>query len=513
VSPSTALLAAAAVATLAALLVPATARWSWGTAALMVALAGLVSAGPLIGVPLLVLVLGSAVLEPSWHPRGEGFNDLLSRLGAAAGGAVLAILAVISVAQLGAEAVPSPFLVVFIAAAALLYLMRERGTPEQWRVARLGVVLAASAWGLAGHPGTPPSLGGLSRAAVLLAAWSVLAALLGAAATRRPVPVAAWWIPIVGAGLAVSRTPPALVALLIGAALLLRRAPGGASAVGWSRGLLLAAAASSATIAATIGARQHGDEAIAALLLLAFLVAAGMIPFGWQMVRSLQGARATVTALVVAAFLPGVVAALAAVQPLLTGLHQAGRAGLLLGLFGGLTAVAGGLHALRARDWHGFAVRTLPIEVGLSVVGLAAFDTRGLQAAALTLSVLALTRPALLFADTLGPRRGAGLVGTAIALVGIAGLPPTLGFPARLLVLGAAGRVHPAVAVLAVAGIALELAATAAVLRHRLAQLPPAEPEPRSRWAWTLSGATVLALVGGGVFPLALLRFGFALAG
>ncbi|MGI8610648.1 MAG: hypothetical protein ACR2MY_15730 [Candidatus Dormibacteria bacterium] len=355
------------------------------------------------------------------------------------------------------------------------------------------------------------STGGLSRTALWLALWATAAALLGSAATRRSMPPAAWAIPALAVMLALVRMPVVLAGLLLLAALIVPRLEEGAASPGWSRTLVFAALAGFCAVAADIAGRQHGDELLAALLVLGFLAAVGALPFGWHMVRWLQDAGPAAGALVAAVLLPAMVAALVAAEPALVLVHGTQRAGFLLALFGGATAVAGAIHAMGATDWRTLAVRTAPCEVGLALVGVGAFDTRGLQAAALTLALLALTRPVLFFVDGFGPRRGAGLAATALALVAAAGLPPTIGFPARQLVLSAAVRVHPLVATLAAAAMVLELVALALVLKRRLAQPAADVPLGDPRAARLLTAATALALLFGGVFPGLLLRFVFRL--
>ena len=355
------------------------------------------------------------------------------------------------------------------------------------------------------------SLGGLSRTAVWLALWATTMVLAGAAATGRTVPMGAWAITGLAVAVAVARTPVVLAGLLLLVALLVPRLAPVAAAAGWSRTLVLGALAGFGAVAADITGRQHGDDVLAAVVVLGFLAVVGLLPFGWHMVRWTQDASPQLGALVTAVLLPALVAALVTAEVALAQVHGTQRAGFLLAVFGAATAVAGAVHAMGAKDWRTLALRTTPCEVGLALVGIGAFDTRGLQAAALTLALVAFTRPVLCFVDGLGARRGAGLVVTAVALVAAAGLPPTVGFPARQLVLSAAVRVHPLVAVLAAAGVVLELVALVLVLRRRLAE-PVADTPPAGPTAARLLGAgTVTVLLLGGVFPGLLLRFVFRL--
>ncbi|HEV1998548.1 MAG TPA: hypothetical protein VGR61_10515 [Candidatus Dormibacteraeota bacterium] len=357
------------------------------------------------------------------------------------------------------------------------------------------------------------SLGGLSRTAVWLAIWATTMVLAGAAATGRSVPLGGWAITGLAVALAVARMPVALAGLLLVTAIVVPRLAVGPASAGWSRTLVLSALAGFGAVAAGTAMRQHGDDLLAGVVVLGFLAAVGALPFGWHMVRWLKEASPQLGALVVSVLLPALVTALVAAEAVLAQVHGTQRAGFLLGLFGGATAVAGAVYAMGATDWRTLALRTTPCEVGLALVGIGAFDIHGLQAAALTLALIAFTRPVLFFVDGLGPRRGAGLVATALALVAAAGLPPTVGFPARLLVLSAASRIHPLVAVLAATGVLLELVALVLVLRRRLAR-PAGEvavAEPRA--ARLLAVATVVALIYGGIFPGFLLRFVFRLGG
>ena len=375
------------------------------------------------------------------------------------------------------------------------------------------LLVALPAGASVGGAGEGAAISGLSRAALWLVLVGSGLTVLAARAAGRAVPLSAWLIPLLGVALAAVRMPVAVVALLLVAAMVLPRLAALPASLGWSRTLVLAGLAAGAAVSAGVAGRQHGDEMIAGMLVLAVLLATGMVPFGWHMLRWLETAPAELAALVVTALLPGVVAGMAATQPLLTTLHEAQRAGWLLGGFGAATAVAGAVYAMGARDWRSLAIRTVPGELGLALVGLAAFDIRGLQAAALTLAVLACTRPALMFVDAIGPRRDAGMVVTAVALVAAAGLPPSLGFPARLLVLSAAVRIHPALAGVVVAGMVLELVAIVVLLRRRLVQPPPKTPTGGDRSAGLLAAVTSLLLVGGGLFPGFLVRYVFNLAG
>ena len=355
------------------------------------------------------------------------------------------------------------------------------------------------------------SLGGLSRAGLWIVAWGTAAVLVAATAGGLKVEPRALVIAAVATALVLVRMPVVVGGVLLLAASTVPRLSPGSATAGWARTLVVGSAAGFGTAAAVVAAGRHGDDLLAVVLVLGFLATLGAVPFGWHLVHWLEEAPAAAGALVAAVLLPAMVTALFAAEPALAQVRGTQRAGFLLGVFGGATAIAGALYSTGARDWRELALRTAPGEVGLALVGVAAFDIRGLQAAALTLAVLAVTRPVLVFAEALGPRRGAGLVMTALALVASAGLPPTMGFAARQLVLSAAVRVHPLVAVLAVAGVLLEITALAVVLRRRLAQPGSETPPPRRLPAALLAGATALALVSGGVFPGVLLRFVFRL--
>jgi NADH:ubiquinone oxidoreductase subunit 2 (subunit N) len=355
------------------------------------------------------------------------------------------------------------------------------------------------------------SLNGLSRAAAWAVVWSLGAVLLAGNGHPQRARAAAV-VAALGLGLAAARFPVGVVGVSLLAAIVVPRLAGSAPA-GWSRVLVFGSLGPLAATAAAFSGRQQGNEAIATGLVFGFLAAAGALPFGLHAVRWMQHALPEVAALVGAAFLPCALAALVAAEPALSAAHAGQRIGLVLGVFGAATAIAGAVYAMAANDWRGLALRTVPCEVGLALVGIAAFDIRGLQGAALTVALLAITRPVLVYVDLLGPRRGAGLVLTALVLASAAGLPPTLGFPARLLVISAATRVGPVVAVMAVTGVILELAAIAVVLRRRLAH-PPGDQRPASpRSVVALAIATSGATLAGGVFPALLLGSVFQLGG
>ena len=355
------------------------------------------------------------------------------------------------------------------------------------------------------------SIGGLSRTAGWLAIAGTAMVLLGAAATRLTVPLRAWAIPGLAVALAVARAPVVLAGLLLLTAIVVPRLAAGPASDGWSRTLVLSAFAGFGAVAADVAGQPQGNDLVTAVMVIGFLAAVGAVPFGWHMLRWITDATPQVGALVAAVLLPAMVTALVAAEPALVQVHGTQRAGFLLGLFGGATSVAAAVYAMGARDWRAFALRSTPCEVGLALVGVGAFDTRGLQAAALTLALIAFTRPVLFFVGRVGSRRGVILAATALALLGAAGLPPTLGFPARQLVLSAAARIHPAVAALAAAGVVLELVALALVLRRRLAQPAAEEVVAEPRAAGLLAAATAVVLLLGGAFPGLLLLFVFRL--
>lgn len=375
----------------------------------------------------------------------------------------------------------------------------------------LAVALVFVPAGTVGGGDVQFSLNGLGRAAAWAVAWSLGAVLLAGRGQRRSAGAAAA-VAALAVGLAAVRFPVGLLGLLLLTAIVVPRLAGSAPA-GWSRVLVFGCLGPIAATVSGFSGRQQGNEAVVIGLVFGFLAAAGALPFGLHAVRWMQRAIPEVGALVGSAFLPCVLAALVAAEPSLAASHAGSRIGLVLGVFGAATAIAGAVYAMGADDWRGLALRTVPCEVGLALVGIAAFDIHGLQGAALSLALLAVTRPVLVYVDLLGPRRGAGLVLTALVLASAAGLPPTLGFPARLLVISAAIRVGPVVAVLTVAGVILELAAIAVVLRRRLAH-PPREALPASpRSVVALAAATAGATLAGGVFPAFLLGSVFQLGG
>ena len=567
----------AALAVAGGLVYPAADRWGWAAAAMLVGAWVVLAGEPGGGGNPVAGGRGGHGHRPTGEALPTDFNSIVGRLASLGLGILGALVLVIRLFSLDAGLDPQAVLLAAIGLAAVLHLMARPGPRAESRTARTAVVAGAAGWAVTGRAGLVPaagiavllvvlavagagagagpagrglragrlpraavpitlaaavvvvlllppdawlgprdaglSLGGLSRASILATAWVLAVTILAGASLREPLRPSAWIVGVVAVGIALLRFPLALSATLLAAAIVLPRLAGPDGAAGWSRTLVLAALGGAAAVAAGVAGRSQGDDAIAAALLLGFLALAGAVPFGWHLVRWMEEAPPHLAALVGSAFLPGALAALGAAEPALSAVHAGHRAGLVLGMFGGVTAILGALYAMGATEWRTLAVRTIPCEVGLAMVSLGAFDIRGLQGAALTLALLAITRPALLYADALSPRRGAGLVVTTVALLGAAGLPPTLGFPARVLVLSSATRIGTAVAALAVVGVLMEVAAIAIVLRRRLAQPAArtitAEPLPLR----VLAGGTALALLGGGVFPAAVLHFAFQLGG
>ncbi|MFN2465645.1 MAG: hypothetical protein ABR598_05200 [Candidatus Dormibacteria bacterium] len=565
----------AVAATVTGVLVPARSRWSWALAAGGVSLAVVADAGILPAAALLTGVAVATAAEGQSARLVLDFNGILGRLAALALGVFTALVVLVRFSSLDVGANLHVLCLLTLGLVAGLFVMVRPGPAAEARAARLVVAVAAAGWALTGHRGVaaaaaaslamvvlavvarplalhgkrlagaanarttvlmgalvvtailllvlpggvlgigdvPVSLNGLARPAAWMVVWSLAASLLASAALRERLATSSLLVACVALSLVVVRFPVAQVGVMLIAAIAVPRLAPGRSAAAWSRVLVVGAAGIAAVLAAGFGARQHGDEALVTVLVLGFVAAAGMYPFGIHVVRWMEAAPPALAAMVSSTLLASVLAALVAAEPALAAAHGGPRLGLVLGLFGGLTAILGGLHAMNATDWRGLALRTTPCEVGLALVGVASFDTRGLQGAALCLAVLAVTRPVLLYADALGPRRGAGLVLTALALLTAAGLPPTLGFPARVLVLGAATRVSPVVGAVAVAGTVLEVMAIAVVLRRRLA-LPGGGVAPANTHAVTaLTAATALVVLAGGLFPAALLGTVFQVGG
>jgi hypothetical protein len=563
----------AAIAVVGSLVYPAVDRWGWAAGAALVGLWVALAADAAVGGILLVAVLAGGLIDNRGEAVPTDFNSIVWRLAALALALLGALVLVVRLLALDAGHNPEVVLLSAIGIAALLQMTARPGPAAEARAARTALVAATAAWAVTGHPsavaaaaiavvlvvlalagrggferlarpfpvspaaGVPAlavaalvllllpgdaslggadagvSLRGLSREVVLGTVWVLAAVTLAAAALRERSSLAPWIVAAGAAMIAVLRLPVGLAGLLLLASIVLPRLAQARGAAGWSRTLLLSAIGAAAVVAAGVAGRIQGDDAIAAALALGFLALAAAAPFGLHAVGWMEDAPPELGVVVGAAFLPAAIAALAAAAPALSQVHAGQRTGLVLGIFGGVTAVAGALYALGATSWRSLAVRTTPCEVGLALVALGAFTVRGLQGAALTLALLAITRPVLLYADALSPRRGAGLVITALALLGAAGLPPTLGFPARVLVLSAAARLGPPVAALAVTGVLLEVAAIAVVLRRRLAlpggELPGTQPAPLR----VLAAMTALAVLGGGIFPAMVLRYAFQLGG
>jgi hypothetical protein len=565
----------AALAVAAALVYPRADRWGWSLAPILVG-AWLAAAGePVAGGLLAVGAAVGLAVDRRDDDVPRGFNSIVGRLAALGLGVFAALVLVVRFLALDAGLNPEAVLLGAIGLAAVLHLLARPGPTAESRTARAFVAAAAAAWVVASHPGSvsvgvisgmlvvlslagsglaglgwlpqprvlpagwrlgalgvvtlvvvllpadaslgPPaaglSLGGIGRAAVLAGAWTAAVAILGGVAVRAPSSPFPWAVVAAGFALAVLRFPLAASAVVLASAIGLPRTAREGGATAWSRVLVFASLAGTAAVAAGVTGRVQGDDAIATTVMLGSLALVAAAPFGWHFMRWTDGASPGLAAVVSGAFLPGALAALATMQPALAAVHASQRASIVLGIFGGITAILGGLYAMGATDWRSLAVRTTPGELGLAMISVAAFDTRGLEGAALTLALLALTRPVLMYADVLARRRGTGLVLTALALLGAAGLPPTLGFPARVLVLSSATRIGVAVAALAVAGVVLEVAAIAMVLRRRLAR-PASDGSGGDGWPLrALVVGTAVALLGGGLFPAAALHFVFRLGG
>jgi hypothetical protein len=566
-------LALATAAIVASLVNPAVDRWGWAAGAALVALWVAVAADAAVGGILLVAALAGGLIDNRGQAVAADFSSIVWRLAALTLALMGALVLVVRLLALDAGLNPEVVLLSAIAIAALLQMTARSGPAAEARAARVALVAATAAWAVTGHPSVVAaaavaatlvllalagrgglerlarpfpfgpaaavsalalaalvvlllpgdaslggadagvSLRGLSREVALGTVWVLAAGMLAAAALRQRSSLEPW---IVAAGaviMAVLRLPVGLAGLLLVAAIVVPRLAHARGAAGWSRTLLLGAIGAAAVVAAGVNGRIQGDDAIAAALALGFLALAAAAPFGLHAVRWMEDAPPQLGAVVGGAFLPAAIAALVGAVPALAQVHAGPRTGLVLGIFGGVTAVAGAIYALGATSWHSLAVRTTPCEVGLALVAVGAFTLRGLQGAALTLALLAITRPVLLYADALSPRQGAGMLITALALLGAAGLPPTLGFPARVLVFSAAARLGPPIAGLAVTAVLLEVAAIATVLRRRLAVpaggLPRTEPAPLR----VLATITALAVLGGGIFPTFMLRYAFQLGG
>ena len=166
-----ALLALAALAMVAALVFPASARWAWGAAAMLTAAWIAAGSGLAAGVTLLVTVLLATALEPPLRPAAHGFEDLVARLAAVVIGIAGAVLVVVRVLQSDLSTGLAEFLLVLMALAVAVHLMGRHERAEQARAVRLGIALATAGWVAGNHPGlaVPLTAGMLMLLTVLVA--------------------------------------------------------------------------------------------------------------------------------------------------------------------------------------------------------------------------------------------------------------------------------------------------------------------------------------------------------
>jgi len=160
-----ALLAAAAVATIVALLYPPLARWAWPAAAAAMAVWAALASGISAGMPLFLGVVLATALDRGDAPARSAFNNVVARIAALAGAVLAALLVTSRVLLVDLVNGFQPFTLMAIGLAALFYMLAHGGPVEESRAARLALVTVAAGWAAAGHPGiTVP----LAVAALLL---------------------------------------------------------------------------------------------------------------------------------------------------------------------------------------------------------------------------------------------------------------------------------------------------------------------------------------------------------
>ena len=148
-----ALLAAAAVATIAALLYPPLARWAWPAAAAAVGVWAAIASGISAGAPLLLGVALATALDRGDAPARSAFNTVVARIAALAGAVLAALLVTVRVLFIDLVSGFQPFTLMAIGLAAVLYMLAHSGPVEESRAARLALVTAGAGWAAAGHPG------------------------------------------------------------------------------------------------------------------------------------------------------------------------------------------------------------------------------------------------------------------------------------------------------------------------------------------------------------------------
>jgi hypothetical protein len=357
-----------------------------------------------------------------------------------------------------------------------------------------------------GAGGLTLAVSGFGKGALWLSLFGVGLAVLAVNPRPGADGAIAWMAQLLTTLVVAERSPlPLLAVLLVVALVLPRLEPERSLGLAWSRrisaGAVLAAAALTVTAAPRVPVSQH---ATAVVLVIAFMVLLGAMPFGVGLREWLMHARARLAVLAATCLVPGLVAALVNSLGALSQLHLAAPAGLAIAAFGALTLLVGALAQLGAAGWRGLAADGVIADLGLVLVGVGALDINGLQGASMALLVMALARPFLYLLEEMALSGAWAWMGAGAALFTAAGLPPTVGFAARLLVLGSAFHLHPLLAVAVVAGVVIEVFASARLLL-RLG-IPLAGPTPRAGVVPVALAVSILAL-GAGLAPGGVLTY------
>lgn len=146
-------LAAAAVATVVALVYAPVARWAWGAAAICLALWTALAVGLAEGAVLGLGAAAALAVESPLAPRVSGFNNLVGRLATLAAAVVASLVILVRVFLLDAVDSHQVLVLFAIGLAAVLYLLVRDGPAEESRAARVALLAAAAGWGAAGHAG------------------------------------------------------------------------------------------------------------------------------------------------------------------------------------------------------------------------------------------------------------------------------------------------------------------------------------------------------------------------
>lgn len=270
-----------------------------------------------------------------------------------------------------------------------------------------------------------------------------------------------WFIHVLAvAAILVSRSPLLIMAVTLLLAAALPRLGAAEPSQGWRRSLSVGAPLIFVgLVAAQVSPREISDVAIAAVVLLGFLLVLAAAPFGVGLRLWLRSAEPRLASVVATSIVPALLTTLVDSLGVLNGLHlrPGSSVGLAIAAFGAATLIGAAAFSLTARRWRDLAADGVLADLGLALVAVGA---AGLGAAALVVGVLALTRPVLFLADSMDLRHTWARLGTVAAVLTAAGLPPTIGFAARLLVLAAAFRFNATLALAVLFGVILQLAAS-----------------------------------------------------